>query len=123
MLHRTYLLLTACSACIALAAPAGADLHYVRATAAGANDGSSWPDAFTELQLALSAAQTGDQIWVAAGTYEPTPGDDRSVSFRLDDGIEVYGGFAGHENSRDERGVATRRISLGQLKNWLGEPD
>ncbi|GAG05797.1 unnamed protein product, partial [marine sediment metagenome] len=44
---------------------------YVNDDAIGANNGFSWMDAFTELQSALDIATSGDQIWVAAGTYLP----------------------------------------------------
>ena len=48
----------------------GGVLH-VDALAVGSNDGSSWTDAFTDLQPALAAAVSGDEIWVAAGSYKP----------------------------------------------------
>ena len=46
---------------------------YVDADANGLNDGSSWTDAFNDLQGALSVALPGDKIRVAQGTYKPTP--------------------------------------------------
>jgi hypothetical protein len=46
--------------------------YYVKASATGAGDGSSWTNAFTNLQAALDAASVGDTICVAAGTYFPT---------------------------------------------------
>jgi len=41
---------------------------YVKATASGTEDCSSWADA-CGLQTALSRAASGNEIWVAAGTY------------------------------------------------------
>ena len=70
---------------------------YVDADAAGDNDGSSWDDAFTDLQSALVAADTGDEIWVAAGTYKPTVEyggtGDRHQSFQMRNGVAICGGF------------------------------
>ena len=45
---------------------------HVKADATGANNGSSWTDAFGDLQTALARAISGDEIWVAAGSYKPT---------------------------------------------------
>ncbi|HEX5840091.1 MAG TPA: hypothetical protein VFY26_19800, partial [Anaerolineales bacterium] len=78
-------------------------IRYVKWDAAGANDGTSWTNGFTDLQLALAAASSGDEIWVATGVYKPTSGTDRSVSFVLKNGVAVYGGFAGTEILRDQR--------------------
>lgn len=48
------------------------DTLYVKLSADGANDGSSWENAFTRLDSALANAQYGDEVWVAQGTYFPT---------------------------------------------------
>lgn len=72
-----------------------------------ANDGSSWPSAMRTLQAALFAISSygspADEIWVAAGTYAPTDGTDRTATFQLQSGVAIYGGFAGSETSRDAR--------------------
>jgi hypothetical protein len=73
---------------------------YVDANANGANDGTSWEDAFNYLQDGLAAAIYGDQVWVAGGTYKPdegggkTPGD-RTATFQLVNWVAIYGGYAG----------------------------
>lgn len=81
---------------------------YVDSQATGADDGTSWVDAFAGLQDALGyAVDSGgqvDEIWITRGTYAPAPpGGDRSISFQLLDGVGLYGGFAGTESDIDER--------------------
>ena len=73
---------------------------YVDDDVSGANDGSSWSDAFNYLQDALTAAWSGDEIHVAQGIYRPdqgavvTPGD-RDATFELINGVAIKGGYAG----------------------------
>ncbi len=64
-------------------------------------DGTTWPTAFGDLQCALSAAQTSDQIWVAAGTYRP--GANRQASYRFFQSVSLLGGFSGGETSAAQR--------------------
>lgn len=88
---------------VVLSLPASAGVIYVDTDAASANDGSSWTDAFVDLKDALGAAQDGDEIWVAEGTYLPSQSQDIEESFWLASGVEVYGGFAGDEVDRASR--------------------
>ena len=74
---------------------------YVNATATGANDGSSWTDAYTNPQFAL--LNHCSEIWVAKGVYKPTFGTDPTISFVIGPNVGMYGGFAGGETSRDTR--------------------
>ncbi|MCU4154617.1 T9SS type A sorting domain-containing protein [Carboxylicivirga sp. A043] len=58
---------------------------------------------YSDLQLALADAISGDEIWVAEGIYKPTTSDDRTISFELQPGVKLYGGFIGTETSLEER--------------------
>ena len=83
---------------------AQATLHVDASVTGGAGDGSSWSDAFDDLQGALAVATSGDSIWVAAGTYTPAPpGGSRDASFVVPDGVLLYGGFDGTEATLAER--------------------
>src|SRR5690349_8828972 len=116
--------LIALSALAALGAPPAAraaGVIYVRAGASGANSGSSWANAYTSLANALSAASSGDQIWVAAGTYTPTDGSDRTASFTLENGVAVYGGFAGTETLLSQRDWNTNITTLSGDIGTVGD--
>lgn len=93
-----------------------APIIYVDANATGANNGSSWEDAFTDLQDALDAAEDCNQIWVAEGTYTPSrrtdPGDPRSVTFQLETCVEIYGGFQRGGGCWEDRDPATYETIL-----------
>ena len=77
-------------------------LFYVDDSATGNNDGSSWTDAYTDLQSALTITCSGiTQIQVAAGTYKPTSGTNRLLSFIMKDGVEILGGYPDGGGTRD----------------------
>jgi hypothetical protein len=85
---------------------------YVDANATGTGDGTSWANAFTSLQSALTAAGSYCDIWVASGTYKPTTGSDRNASFQMKNGVAIYGGFTGTEISFNERDWQTNETIL-----------
>jgi hypothetical protein len=92
---------------------ANAGIIYVKKSATGSNNGTSWTNAYTDLQNALDAAGVYDHIWVAAGTYLPTASpdgtttDNRNKAFHLATDMKIYGGFAGTETQLSQRDPAT----------------
>ena len=96
--------------------PAGR-IRYVMEQAQGTGDGSSWANASGDLQKMIDELADNNpqnqagEVWVAAGTYAPQSqlisGTAYSASFRMRDGISVYGGFAGTETTKQERKKGT----------------
>ena len=72
---------------------------YVNDDAGGANNGTSWTDAYTDLQSALTDSCT--EIWVAAGVYKP--GLLQTDTFQLKNGVTFYGNFFGDESQLEDR--------------------
>ncbi len=72
---------------------------YVKTNANGAADGSSWDNAFGDIQAAIDLAQDGDSIWIAAGTYLP----QSDSGYIITKGINILGGFKGDEQFSKER--------------------
>jgi hypothetical protein len=106
------------------------ETYYVDADAKGANDGSSWMDAYNYLQNALTVALYGDEIRIAQGIYKPTDyflpplppppmgssndqdpiasAADRTSTFQLINGVVIKGGYAGFgEPNAHERDIGT----------------
>jgi len=80
-----------------------AAIRYVKTTATGSGNGSSWANASGNLQAMINASASGDEVWVAGGTYKPAANplnctafsttNNRDFAFVLKDGVKVYGGF------------------------------
>ena len=73
---------------------------YVDDDAIGANDGSSWENAYTFLQDALNGAKSLEvekpiEIRVAQGVYKPNQIPGRFILFHLINGVTLSGGYAG----------------------------
>jgi predicted outer membrane repeat protein len=88
--------------CLGVASTCPAKVIHVDVDAAGANDGSSWADAYNYLQDALMFATAGDEIRVAQGVYRPDdfvlsdrPNLGREETFHLKNGVTLKGGYAG----------------------------
>ena len=113
-----YLILLA----LILGGSAGAQvIRYVTPAGAGVKDGTSWANAYdgTQLQVAINAAGV-TQVWVAAGTYKPTTGTDRGVSFHMKNGVSILGGFAGNETGESQRNPA---VNVSVLSGDLNGDD
>lgn len=79
----------------------GWTVHYVDWRAKGLRNGTSWTDAFTDLQSALSFVSQPCEIRVARGVYRPDGGSDPfpadvTSTFKLKTDVVLKGGFAGN---------------------------
>ncbi len=75
-------------------------IYYVNDDATGANNGTSWADAFTNLEDALVAVGAGDEIRVAHGTYKPSASrgctdcsGESDYHFLIDKSISIKGSY------------------------------
>lgn len=80
-MKRILLLLTVCTAALC----ASAAIRYVAPTGDNNNDGLSWVTAKASVNEAVKASSAGDEVYVAAGTY------NEMVS--LKDGVNIRGGY------------------------------
>ena len=104
---------------IALAIPTHAKTIFVDDNASDGGDGGSWASAHKYLQDALAVAEYGDEIWVAEGTYKPDQGAGKTcrrsdISFYLVNGVGMYGGFLGRNQSRSA-GDNNQTILSGEI--------
>lgn len=91
-------------------------IRYVKQ--GGTGDGTSWTNASGDIQRMIDELADNNpgglpgEVWIAAGEYEPQTqlisNASYSASFRMRDGISVYGGFAGGETSKTARTMKTK---------------
>lgn len=85
---------------------------HVDFTAALGGDGASWATALTSVQesVDLAVSRGGGEIWIAGGTYLSTSTSAKDPVLRIEGSdtrrIEIYGGFGGFEDKRDQRDPA-----------------
>ena len=88
---------------------------YVKPNAESAAWGSK-QNVYTNLQEAINNTVSGDEIWVAAGTYYTTTDYDRDKYYELNNPVKIYGGFNGTETSIEERNwVVNKTILSGNI--------
>jgi len=99
---------------------------FVDVDVAPNGNGSSWTNAYNNLQDAIDVAPLNGVIWVAAGTYLPTEDhtgntsltDNRNKNFHLGTDMKIYGGFAGTETQLSARNAAINSTILsGDFSN------
>jgi L-ascorbate metabolism protein UlaG (beta-lactamase superfamily) len=107
----------------ALCTAAFGKIIYVDDDATGANDGTSWENAYVYLQDALTDANSAEkpvEIWVAQGIYKPHLSQVpileffwRSTSFELINDIVLKGGYSGViESDPDTRDIGFYKTIL-----------
>lgn len=98
------------------AAPGFAATWYVDVKATGANNGTSWVNAYTTIQACLNNASvvSGDEIWVGSGTYSEIRTGSAAGSLVLKAGVALYGGFKGNASG----GFETARSQ----RDWFANP-
>jgi parallel beta-helix repeat protein len=62
-------------------------IYYVHKGATGNGDGTSWEDAFVDLEAAVASRSGGDAVWCKTGTYY------LSAPLSIPENVSVYGGF------------------------------
>jgi hypothetical protein len=91
---------------------------YVDHTATGTDDGSSWANAYTSLQSALTAnPSAGTTIDVAAGTY--SPGGSATNTFDVPAGVTLSGGFANGGSVSASPSTNVTVLSGGGINNHV----
>jgi len=86
-------------------------IRYVKVSATGAGDGSTWANASGNIQAMLNASAVGDEVWVMNGIY------NLSATLIMKEGVNVYGGFNGGESLESSRGK-TDLNNNGLLEDW-----
>jgi hypothetical protein len=86
-------------------------IRYVKPTATGTGDGSSWANASGNLQAMMDNSVPFSEVRVAQGLYYPTRDQDGNVNngnprrrtFTIQAGLRVRGGYAGSGTNPDLR--------------------
>ena len=121
----------ACVACATRGYAQTDTIRYVRTSGSYSNDGRSWASAKNNVQEAINDLHDylkannlhSGSVYVAEGTYYPTEstealgGSILNTSFKIYEGIHVYGGFS---ESGLEQNPGERLMSNGKIcrENW-----
>ena len=86
--------------------------YYVVPGGAGSKNGTSWANAYADVQTAIDSASSdgGGEVWIAKGTYK------HGSAMTMKNNVHIYGGFAGTETSKDQRVAGNNTILDGEGK-------
>jgi len=84
-------------------------IRYVKLN--GTGDGSSWANAAGNIQTMLNASASGDQVWIAGGSYLI------ATTLEMKNGVNVYGGFQGSESNINARPKSDLDAN-GKVEPW-----
>ena len=86
--------------------------YYVVPNGAGSKNGTSWANAYADVQTAIDKASSdgGGEVWIAKGTYK------HGSAMTMKNNVAIYGGFAGTETSKDQRVAGNNTILDGEGK-------
>lgn len=90
-----------------LTAVAQAKVIYVNGSSGNTvEDGKTWATSYKTIEQAISNAESDNEIWVAKGEYAPVN------TYRITQNLNLYGGFAGTENSLLLRDITANETVL-----------
>jgi parallel beta-helix repeat protein len=81
--------------------------RFVMPGAPVTGSGSTWADPM-DLQTAINNSSSGDSVFVSQGLYQPASG----VWYAMNEGVKIYGGFAGTELTLGERDLTAQHTSI-----------
>ena len=86
--------------------------YYVVPGGAGSKNGTSWANAYADVQTAIDSAYNagGGEVWIAKGTYK------HGSAMTMKNNVAIFGGFAGTETSKEERVAGNNTILDGEGK-------
>lgn len=102
--------------------------YYVSENGSGSMDGSSWAnaldgntqlsDGYTKLATLIASASPYSEFWLTSGHYYPCGDQDAQKYITMNEGVRLFGGFAGTENAIADRNPENDpTVFSGELQN------